>query len=99
MAYIETDCTIEHEGHKFESGGAVVTETYIIAYPGANGVLNDWHGKPLGTWRAVASWPTPRSFVASRMYQIEARVGGVTYTGRGTGEGMVYKGRVKRTAR
>lgn len=23
--YIEQDCTIEHEGRKFESGGAVVT--------------------------------------------------------------------------
>ena len=46
--YIETDCTFTHEGRTFEAGGAVVTPDHIIAYPGANGVLTDWHGSAIG---------------------------------------------------
>jgi hypothetical protein len=30
------------------------------------------------------------------MHQFEARVQGVTYTGRGFGEGMIYRGRAMR---
>lgn len=93
--YVEQDCTVEHEGRKFTNGGAVVTPDFIIAYPGKDGVLKDWHGNVLGTWRAVATWNTPRSYVSSTMSQIEARVGGLIYTGRGAGEGMVFKGRRK----
>lgn len=94
MEYRETDCTFRHEGREFASGGAVVTASHIVAYPAANGELQDWHGKPLGTWRSVASWPV-RSFIGDRMYQIEARVDGQTYTGRGFGEGMLYRGKAK----
>lgn len=91
MDYIEQDCTFKG----FEAGGAVVTPDYIVAYPKADGVLGDWHGNPIGTWRTVASWPTPRSYVASRMLQIEATVDGVVYTGRGAGVSMIYKGKRK----
>ena len=94
MEYVEADCVFVHEGRSFEAGGAVVTPDLVLAYPGAGGVLADWHGEKLGTWRAVASWPV-RSYMGSRMYQIEARVNGTTYTGRGFGEGMIYKGRRK----
>ena len=52
--YIEQDCTFEHEGRKFTSGGAVVADDVLIAYPGDHGMLNDWHGKPLGTWRTLS---------------------------------------------
>jgi hypothetical protein len=94
--YIERDCAIEHEGRKFESGGAVVTEQWIVAYPGKNGVLGDWHGNPLGTWRVLSSWRV-NSWIGSTMYSIEARVNGVRYVGRGFGEGMSL--RAKRSPR
>lgn len=93
--YIERDCTFTHEGRTFEAGGAVVTPDSIVAYPGRDGVLTDWHGAILGTWRATSSWRTPHSFVSSRMYQIEANVRGVVYTGRGCGVGMVFRGKRK----
>jgi hypothetical protein len=48
MEYVETNCTIEMQGQKFESGGAVVTDQLIIAYTAKDGVLEDWHGNPLG---------------------------------------------------
>lgn len=47
-----------------------------------------WTGLPIGTCRAVSSWPTPRSCIGSRMYQFHATIGGRDYTGRGYGEGM-----------
>lgn len=94
MLYVERDCCIEHEGRKFCSGGAVVTQSHVIAYPGKDGILNDWHGKQIGTWRAKSSWRV-HSFMGTHMYQIEATVDGVRYTGRGFGEGMIYKGKRK----
>lgn len=93
-AYIEADCIFRHDGRDFEAGGAVVLPDSIIAYPGPDGVLQDWHGNVLGTWRATSSWPV-RSYIGSRMYQIEARVAGVVYTGRGFGVGMIYRGKRK----
>jgi hypothetical protein len=88
--FIEKDCTIEHEGRKFEAGGAVVTSDFLIAYPKENGVLGDWHGNAIGTWRVLSSWKI-RSFYADRMYSLEARVNGVRYVGRGMGVGMSLK--------
>lgn len=87
-----------NNGRKFNAGGAIVTPVHIVAYPGANGILTDWHGNKLGTWRATSTWKTPRSCYSSTMSQIEAIVNGVTYTGRGAGEGMVFKGKAKRSA-
>ena len=95
--YVEPDCTFTHEGGSFTAGGAVVTPERIIAYPGKAGVLKDWHGNAIGTWRATATWRTPRSYVAGTMSQIVAKVNGATYTGRGAGEGMIFQG--KRMAR
>ncbi len=107
--YIERDCVFTHEGRSFESGGAIVTPDRIVAYVGPliggrgfNGqlgsehpyhALHDWHGAKLGTIRLTSSWRTPRSYVASRMYQAYATVNGVTYTGRTCGEGMVFTGK------
>jgi hypothetical protein len=93
--FIEADYVFEHNGRKFEAGGAVVTPDYIVAYPGEDGVLNDWHGRAIGTWRAVSTWKTPRSFYSSTMSQIEATVDSVIYTGRGAGLSMIYRGRRK----
>ncbi len=91
--YLETDCTFEHEGRKFESGGAVVTPDRIFAYLGKDSVLTDWHGKPLGTYRITATWRTPRSYVSSTMHQVYATVDGITYSGRSSGVGMSFSGR------
>ena len=101
MAYVETDCTVEHEGRTFEAGGAVVTPDRILAYPGAGGVLRDWHGRQLGSWREVASWRMARWSPIGGwvMRQIEARVDGVTYTGRGFGVGCIYRGKRKAAQR
>lgn len=92
QTFVETDCSIEHEGRTFTAGGASTSDEYVIAYAAADGVLTDWHGRQIGTWRATSSWPI-RSWFSDRMYQIVARVDGRTYTGRGCGEGMIYRGR------
>jgi hypothetical protein len=94
MTYVETDCTFEIQGRTFEAGGAVVTPNYIVAYPAKNNALHDWHGNRIGHWYSVASWPV-NSYMGERMHQIEADVKGVTYTGRGFGENMIYKGKRK----
>jgi hypothetical protein len=96
--YREGPCTIEHDGHTATAEGAIVTPDYIVAYLGKDGILTDWHGRPLGTWRSVASWPTPHSYISSHMHQVEATTDGSTptvYTGRSGGEGLVYRGRRK----
>lgn len=53
-SYVETDCTIEHEGRKFESGGAIVADKFITAYLGKDAKLTDWHGKQIGTYNVFA---------------------------------------------
>ncbi len=93
--YIEHDCTFEHEGKAFTAGGAYITDRHIAAYPAKNGILANWHGDPIGTWKAVSTWETPRSYVSSTMSQIEALVNGIRYTGRGAGEGMIFRGKTK----
>lgn len=95
MTYVETDCTIEVEGRTFESGGAMIEDNAIVAYLGKDGVLTDWLGNALGTWRMVAMWKTPNSFVSSYMMQVEATVDGVVWTGRSVGVGMAYRGKRK----
>lgn len=94
MDYMEKDCIITFKNQQFTAGGAIVTNDFIMAYPADNNILNTWHGDPIGTWRPVASWPI-RSWMGSTMYQIEATVDGIVYTGRGFGVGMWYKGKRK----
>ena len=90
--YVEENCTIEHEGRTYESGGAFVSDTNLVAYPAAGGVLTTWHGTPIGTWRAVSSWRVD-SYMGTRMYAIRATVDGATYHGRGFGEGCILRGK------
>ena len=97
MQYIETDCTIEHEGRKFTSGGAIVTPERIIAYLGKAGTLTDWHGQQIGTYRITSTWCTPRSWFSSTVSQVHAHVDGVNYTGRSAGEGCVFAGKRRKT--
>lgn len=93
MTYVEQDCTFEHEGRKFTAGGAVVTPDVIIAYPGKNGELKDWHGAVIGRYRMLSTWRTPRSYLSSTMSSMEVFVDGVRYVGRGAGEGMIFRGK------
>jgi hypothetical protein len=69
-------------------------KTELIAYLGKDGVLTDWHGSPLGTYRVTATWRTPRSYVSSTMSQVVARVGAATYKGRSAGVGMSFRGKL-----
>ena len=94
MTYVEKNCCIVHEGRKLCAGGAVVTEGYIVAYPQKRGTLTDWRGRKIGTWREIASWPISSPY-SPVMYQIEAKVDGVLYTGRGLGISMIYRGKRK----
>lgn len=87
--YIETDCTIKHEGREFTSGGAVVTDKFMTAYLSndSDGILTDWHGKVIGSYRILSSWRI-HSWISDRMYSVECFVNGVRYVGRNCGKGM-----------
>lgn len=92
--FIERDCVIEHDGRKFESGGAVITDDFLIGYLGKDGQLTDWAGNRMGTYRITSTWRTPRSYVSSTMNQVAVKLSdGRRYTGRSAGEGMVFKGK------
>lgn len=103
VPYIEKNCAWEHEGKRFEAGGAVVTDDHIVAYVGdpispvgfdysRRHNLTDWHGKRIGSCRMDREWLVK----GTRIYQITAWVQGVVYTGRGQGQGMVFKGKRKK---
>lgn len=94
MPFVEQDCTFIHEGKSFTSGGAVVTDTRLIAYPDTetSGNLKDWHGNVIGTCRVLSSWRLPlHCWVSSRMFSYECFVDGVRYVGRGCGKGMILR--------
>lgn len=98
--YVETGCTITHEGRTFEAGGAVVTPDYVIAYLSLDGTryhITDWHGQHLANARITATWRTPHSWLSDTMHQVEATIDGITYTGRSGGAGLIWRGRPKRS--
>ncbi len=97
----ERDCSVVFQGKRFRAGGARVTATEIIAYPAAGGALHDWHGRQIGTWRKVANWlvTSPSWAPPTAIMQIRAVVDGVTYTGRGQGPGMIFRGRAVKAVR
>jgi hypothetical protein len=96
-AYVEQNCTIEHEGRQFTSGGAVVSESYLVAYPDEGGVLKDWHGNIIGTYTVLGSRPAiffgHRSWQGSTYYYMRGHVGKAYYSLRGFGHGMIAKGK------
>ncbi len=51
--------------------------TQFLGYPMKGGIMGDFHGKPIGTWRSVPTWRV-NSWVGSHMHQIE----GMSLTGR-----------------
>jgi hypothetical protein len=106
--YVEHNCTFHHEGRTYEAGGAVVMGDYAVAYIGkpdgrdwsthvgnSVGPLTNWRGETIGRYRIVSSWLQGFSHPLTRMYQIEATIDGVTYTGRGQGKGMIWRGKRK----
>jgi hypothetical protein len=87
--------TFAHEGRSFTALGSVVDKAngYVVGYPRGR-VLATWDGKPLGTCRVVSSYPTPRSWLGSRMYCYRAVIEsdpGAEYHGRGFGDGMILR--------
>jgi len=109
-SYIEEACIVDFHGQTFESGGALVSDQFVIGYvrglqdAKVNGlrsanwrseaVIINWHGEQvLGQITNAKSWHTPRSYMASHMWQITALIEGVFYTGRGCGDGMIWRGR------
>ena len=88
---IETNCVIEHEGHRFESGGSVIYDNYIIAYMSTDmNTITNWHGEFIARARVTKSW-TIRSYMSNKMHQVYITVNGVHYTGRTLGAGMIVK--------
>ena len=101
--YIETDCKVTFQGRTFESGGAMITDDFIIGYPTKDGRLLNWNGTELlGHIRITGAWPAvffgKRSWMGEHLFQIEVKtLDGVFYTGRGFGSGMLYRGKRKAT--
>lgn len=62
--------------------------------PTSRRALEDWHGNPIGQCALTSSWRI-HSHLGSHMYQIYATVDGREYTGRGLGEGMSVRLRLK----
>ncbi len=96
--FVEQDCTFTHEGKAFSSGGAVVTDDYLIAYIGKFATVTDWHGNEIGTYKVISSRPAVffgrRSWQGSTYYHMRAWLrDGRIFTLRGFGEGMVAKGK------
>jgi hypothetical protein len=101
MNYVEQDCTFTHEGHSFTAGGALVNANFAVAYLGRDKdsdklILTDWHGKTLSDRVTItSSWPNRNSALSSRMYQVEAWIDGVLFSGRTLGVGMSWRGKRK----
>lgn len=63
---------------------------------GGSGIITDWDGKKIGTYKVTARWKTPRSYVSDIMLQVEAKIDGHVYTGRSAGKGMLFRGKLKK---
>jgi hypothetical protein len=94
--------TITHNGNEYTAGGAMVTETHAVGYLArrvgfgkSDYIITDWQGNEMGAAMIVAHWKI-NSYLSDCMMQVEARIGGRWYTGRSTGEGMLWRGKVMR---
>lgn len=93
--FVEQDCTVAFQGKSFTAGGAHQIGNRLVAYLGKAGTVTTWHGGPIGTYRTVSTWKTPRSYVSGTMSQVTVLADGVYYTGRSAGVGMAFSGRRK----
>ena len=78
-------------GYVADLGGPEKPAGFAVEYP--YGAITEWNGQIIGKVLTYRSWPTPRNYVSSRMYQIEALIDGVIYTGRSGGSGLIWKGK------
>jgi len=86
-------------GKKPTSGNRAGGNTSVIeGYPDDE-KLRDFHGNVIEGVRlhVTSSWPTPKSYVGSRMYAYAAVVNGTSYHGRGFGNGLLLRLRAGRT--
>lgn len=96
---VEMDCTIQHKGHTFTSGGAVISDQFVTCYLpcgaddsriGACGIVTIWHGEQIGTYRITGRWRIPNSCWSTHMISVRIRLAdGREYVGRSLGAGMV----------
>jgi|SRR3989304_7489586 len=97
IPYIEKDCIFTHQGKEFESGGAIITDGFIVGYCSSNmKTLTTWHGEFIGHLRISSSWKI-KSYITDRYYQVWTKVNGQWYTGRTAGAGMIAKLRKAKT--
>lgn len=87
--FVEQDCTF----HGHTANGAIATDDILIAYMGTNGIITDWHGEAIGTYKITKTWKTPRSYVSTTMHQLQITAYGIKYTGRCAGTGMLFRGK------
>lgn len=66
---------------------------------GSTGYLMGPSRDVIGRATVKAVWATPRSFVSSHYLQVEVKVGGLTYTGRSAGNGMLWQGKLTAASR
>lgn len=96
-SFVEKKCIVERQGKKYFSNGAVVTEDNLIAYPGENGVLNDWHRNQIGIYGIISSRPAIffgcKSCFGDKYYYMRAKVNNKFYSIRGFGIGMIATGK------
>lgn len=95
--YIEQDCIFEHEGHKYEAGGAYITDEFVIGYMNSDMTkINTWHGELItDNVKITSSWRMPwNCWISERQYQIKALINGKWFTGRTMGGQMIVKMRL-----
>ena len=92
--YVESDCTFTHEGQTFESGGAMVTDTHLVAYLAKDDVtVQTWKGEPIGKARQTGKWRVD-SHIGTYMHSYRVTLdNGAQYNARGFGKLMVLTGR------
>lgn len=92
--------TITHEGREFAAGGSVIDleSGHIFGYPKGE-TLTTWNGEAIEglQLRVTSTWRTPRSFTSDRMFAYSATYKGRSYYGRGSGEGMLLRLRLRKS--
>jgi hypothetical protein len=105
--------TMTFNGREYTALGACVTGDRLSCYlaapevqglcperVGARGNATDWNGAAIGRYVITARWRTPRSWVSSHMLQCQVTLpDGRTFTGRGAGTNMLWRGRIRHSKR
>lgn len=97
--FVEQDCTIEHAGRKFTSGGAWRGESRALVYVSADErEVTTWHGERVGSCERGGSRRNPfSSGPGHRLYAYRVTMtDGTQWHGLGSGAGMSLKLRRRR---